>query len=187
MGKSIVKFVSAFTFPLGKELSLDLSMFDGKPGDFSTYLTRFNRKKRGNKVRKESVEYERILKSVKLPQLDRIESKGFRNEATRIFAWLRERGVEQILSVDVPDCLDQPHTDEEIVKCLGDIIIETLSWKKKDLPVQTLLKAVPQVQVLHLYSSGNQAVLSHWTSPVGLCLLQKVRLFRVILNRAEGY
>lgn len=156
---------------------MDLSEFNDPTRDFNLYL---NDRMKLLDVNVDSMtipELERVLRSVKLPELrQRDEKRGFRNEAQVVLDWLRLRGVERILKVDVPDCLDDPHTDETIVSSLHPFkYIDHLIWRKRDLAIQTLLKAVPLVQNLHLYSSGNEAVLSQWRGPFGLCRLKEVR------------
>src|SRR5208282_4980410 len=95
-------------------------------------------------------------------------------DACLIFDSLRKRGVRYVLEVTVPDCPIHPHSDEAIIQCLKGLHVRHLDWRKRDLSVATLLQAAPEVEEVHLYSSGNLDVLSHWASYEGLYHLPKV-------------
>ena len=162
---------------LGKELLMDLSEFNDPSRDFNFYLKDRMELSGDDEDSMTVPTPERVLRSVKLPELrPRDEKNGFRKEAQIVLDWLQSRKVERILKIEVPDCLDDPHTDETIVSSLSPFkLVDHLIWRKRDLSIQTLLKAVPLVKNLHLYSSGNEAILSHWGGPFGLCRLKEVR------------
>ncbi|KAL2862236.1 uncharacterized protein BJX67DRAFT_310853 [Aspergillus lucknowensis] len=98
-------------------------------------------------------------------------------DAVVIFDWLRKRDVKKIIRVIVMDSGEVPHTDEAIVESLKDFEVEVWDWRKFDICSETIQLAAKDVRVLHLYSSGINAVLRGWSSEVGLVLLGKVRPF----------
>jgi hypothetical protein len=80
----------------------------------------------------------------------------------------------QIHELIVPDCPDHPHSHQDIENALDGTDVRILDWRKKDISITTLQKVVPNVEVLNLYSSGNQDVLDYWTSYTGLYRFSKV-------------
>ena len=97
-----------------------------------------------------------------------------------IFDWLRECGVKQILRVIVQDDQAAPHSDEIIELALEGFGIEDFDWQKVDLCTETVLKAAPDVKIVHLYSTGNNAVLRGWSDTGGLQRLKNVSLLRCL-------
>lgn len=98
-------------------------------------------------------------------------------DAVMIFDWLRKRDVKKIVRVIVMDGKEVPHTDEAIVESLKDFEVEVWDWRKFDTCSETIRLAAKDVRILHLYSSGINAVLRGWSSEQGLVLLEKVRPF----------
>ncbi|PTB65121.1 hypothetical protein BBK36DRAFT_20935 [Trichoderma citrinoviride] len=114
--------------------------------------------------------------------VDRIILKQTKNkEAGRtdmeiIFKLLKDKGVRHIVKVIVFDSEMPPHSDESIERCLlGFKSIEILDWRKVDLCPETILKACPKVVELHLWWSGNNAILIAWSAPGGLAKLPRLR------------
>lgn len=97
-------------------------------------------------------------------------------EATVTFDYLRKTGVTHCVRVNVPDCLIHPHSFTSIVKSLHNLHVREFDWRKKDIPMEVLRVAVPQVENLTLYTSGSKAVLKEWASDEGLCRLEKVTI-----------
>ena len=91
-----------------------------------------------------------------------------------ILSWLRQKGVKRILKLIVPDCRVNPLDEDKISICLKDFEVEQLDWRRLDLGIEPLLSLGHTLSALHLYSSGNWAVLSHWVSNGGLERLEKV-------------
>ncbi|KAG0131236.1 hypothetical protein HOY82DRAFT_560245 [Tuber indicum] len=112
-----------------------------------------------------------------------------RKDLQVMFDWLRNnRGVKKIIEVRVLDNEDPPHSDEIIEKSLKNFDVEVLNWFKFDLCSETILKAAPNVQEVHLYSSGNNAVLHAWSGCDGLAKLSKLKkVYIVIYQRLETY
>ncbi len=94
----------------------------------------------------------------------------------RIFHFLREtKKVRRIMRLEVNEDMDHPHSDDAIVKSIKGFEIEELDWKKTDMCSSVIVRAIPEVKILRLYSSGNNAVLRSWSAPDGLCSLDNVR------------
>ena len=84
----------------------------------------------------------------------------------------------------MPDCRANPLDEDKICVCLKDLEVEELDWRRLDLGIEPIVSLGPTLSTLHLYSSGNWAVLSHWVSNVGLERLEKVyiSMFPLILS-----
>lgn len=136
------------------------------------------------------LKFEVILKYVLIPKLSVMRSQTINgdNRMVRklpdckgrldyclIFDWLRLCGVKKILRIIVHDNPTEPHSDEIIELALKQFGIEDWDWEKNDICSETILKAAPSVKVVHLYSSGNNAVLRGWSDKDGLAQLRKVR------------
>jgi hypothetical protein len=91
-----------------------------------------------------------------------------------VFDWLRKNGVRKILNVAVLDDQEPSHTDSGIEQALLGFDVEIWNWKQFDLNSDIIFTAAPRVRVLHLYSTGNKAVLMGWASPDGLLKLREV-------------
>lgn len=109
---------------------------------------------------------------------------GRRYEVLRVMRWLYEvKRVRKIYQLVVPDYFEDPHTEETIEAAIASFEIEILDWRRLDLAVDSINKGAPKVRTLHLYSSGNQAALSHWFGPEGIVLLHQV--FDPVLNKPQ--
>jgi hypothetical protein len=94
-----------------------------------------------------------------------------------IFEWLREaKGVSRILRVVVDDDHDTPHDDAVIEEALNGFQVEVWDWKRYDICIDVIQRVSASVRVVHLYSTGNLAVLLNWSSVDGLGILPQVSL-----------
>lgn len=107
-----------------------------------------------------------------------IEADTRKTHYPEIFKWLKNRAdgkVKTILRIIIEDDLNDPHSDEEIEETLQDIDgIEDWNWRKYDISSSTILKAAKEVKKLHLYTTGNNAVLEGWLASDGLRRLKQV-------------
>ncbi|RYP17551.1 hypothetical protein DL765_004440 [Monosporascus sp. GIB2] len=98
-----------------------------------------------------------------------------RTDMKLLFKWLRdEKDVKTILKVIVDDLQEPAHSDEAIEACLTGMGVETWDWRKVDLSPEVIQKVAPEARVVHLYWSGNNAVLRGWSEPEGLQKLKKL-------------
>jgi len=184
----------------GRELFLDLGQF-GLPRtsdtsnysenvrlDFGEFIKNSLRKSRSQSL------YEPFLEYVTLPDLGcEFAAKCFpvrngiriKGEAPAVFEFLRGSDVTHILKVVVPDCLSHPHSSQDIITSLSGLNVRDLDWRKKDLTVDTILAAVPDVELLCLYASGNDVVLQHWIGKKGLERLEKLRHLKIVVLSGE--
>ncbi|RDW68220.1 hypothetical protein BP5796_08877 [Coleophoma crateriformis] len=108
-----------------------------------------------------------------------------RTDLELVFNWLRkDKGVKTILKVIVNDLKSPAHGDDAIERSLRGFNIETWDWKKSDLCSEVIEVAAPQVRVVHLYWSGNNAVLRGWSDEGGLRRLSLLR--KVYIHTQEG-
>ncbi|UZP32326.1 hypothetical protein NXS19_000142 [Fusarium pseudograminearum] len=129
----------------------------------------------------------------------RVERSGRRAPARRargrqdmeFFAeWLRRKGVDRILNLQVQEDSQEPHSDESIQIVLRHFTVEHLDWQKPDLDpliiceranigsidqeswdidsTNTLIKPRKDLRQLTLKWSGSNAVLRAWSEPTGL-------------------
>jgi hypothetical protein len=104
---------------------------------------------------------------------------------TAVFQWLWDSGVRKIFTVEVNDNGPDPHTNASIRQSLRgwnpqtnsfqDFEVEVWKWKKFDICSETIFNAAPMASEVHLYSSGNTAVLRGWACSSGLPKLTNVR------------
>ncbi|QPC65808.1 hypothetical protein HYE67_008039 [Fusarium culmorum] len=111
--------------------------------------------------------------------------------------WLKRKGVERILNLQVQEDSQDPHSDESIQIVLRHFTIEHLDWEKPDLDpliiceradisnidqdtwkldtANTLIKPRKDLRQLTLKWSGNNAALRAWSEPAGLPQLLELR------------
>ena len=117
-----------------------------------------------------------------------------RTDLLCVFNGLREKKVNTILKVIVDDLVEPSHSDEAIEKALEKMGVEIWDWKKIDLCTEVIQKAAPNVREVHLYWSGNNALLRGWSEEGGLKRLKELakvhlhvqqvcRNYDVLLNR----
>lgn len=119
-------------------------------------------------------EYARPISASELSKKDQEKKGNGRVELVNVFRWLKKRGVRKIIQVIVHDSTNPPHADESIEKALGQFEVEKLDWKKDDIDIDTIKKAVPKAKELRLYCSGNKSVLRSWSSENGLVKMGSV-------------
>jgi hypothetical protein len=144
------------------------------------------------------LQFEDILQYVALPKLSIERDSGFqspprakmgqpkqdgkgRKDLQMIFDWLWEdKKVKKIIRVIVEDNVEDDqavaHSDEAIESALRRFGVEVWDWRKMDISIDTIVTAAPDVREVHLYSSGNNAVLLAWADTSGLVNLEKVRM-----------
>ena len=159
------------------------------------------------------MEFEHTLKYVAFPQLDirPAERETYKdntnlgkqhNEVFKVLKWLKDtKKVKTIMKLIIPDRLINPHDDVEMAKWLATFGVEHLEWKAVDLCFTKLRDAMnPEtpakeqektdrggIKSLHLYSSGNLAVIEHWFSKDGIERLDNVSrcLLKLLLMYAS--
>ncbi|KAI5924907.1 hypothetical protein F4810DRAFT_102221 [Camillea tinctor] len=136
--------------------------------------------------------YEQTLRYAEFPPLDMMagdretfkENSHFKHEHTDVFKvlkWLREKGVRSIIKLKVPDRLVNPHNDQKIAEHVKMFEVEILDWKILDLSISIFKdkEVKDRIRELHLYSSGNRAVISHWFSDEGIKSLKKLESLEI--------
>lgn len=137
------------------------------------------------------LELEDILQYVAIPQV-KIEGKPVvikgnrqppkpdakgRSDVRHVFNWLKDdkqKKVKTVLKVIVDDLQEPAHHDEAIEECLDGLGVEVWDWRKIDISPEVIKKVAPDVREIHLYWSGNNAVLRGWSEPEGLRQLKKL-------------
>lgn len=84
--------------------------------------------------------------------------------------------VSRILRVVVDDDHDTPHSDAAIEEALHGFQVEVWDWKRYDICIDVIKNVSASMRVVHLYSTGNLAVLLNWSSVDGLGILSQVSL-----------
>jgi hypothetical protein len=128
-----------------------------------------------------NIEFEPCLRHVVIPLFgnnsptcSRFNPMEPRSEVRDILEWLKLRRVRRILTLNVVDSFHAPHTEETIELAVKPFNVDILDWRRMDLSIDCLQEAAANVRTLSLYSSGNWAVLSHWSSSDGVGNLKKV-------------
>ncbi|KAF2497767.1 subtilisin-like protein [Lophium mytilinum] len=128
--------------------------------------------------------YEKTLRYAEFPSLDMwveerdvfSESSHLKREHTEVFKilkWLEKKDVTTIIKLKVPDRLINAHDDRKMASFVDYFNVKVLDWKVLDLSISVLGKNTKDLlEELHLYSSGNRAVISHWFSAEGICSLK---------------
>ncbi|KAH6851065.1 peptidase S8/S53 domain-containing protein [Chaetomium sp. MPI-CAGE-AT-0009] len=167
-----------------REITFDLSGLP-RPVISEDYLVRLGK----------HLKFESVLQYVAIPRLtiETSESRpGFRTmkvpnsantDLVPVFDWLRSRGVKKILKLTVVDDQEPSHTDSSIERALRGFDVEIWDWKQADLNSDVIYYVAPRARVIHLYSTGNNAVLMGWASPYGLPKFDEGRESRDRLER----
>ncbi|KAH0563333.1 hypothetical protein GP486_002095 [Trichoglossum hirsutum] len=165
-----------------KELSLDLSDFDLPTHYFTKFaqdISKYGRDQTG-------LRFEKMLTYVQLPNFDRSNGNQFHDDTQKLFRWLHDKGVRLIRDLSIPDSRSTPIPDEQIEEMLQPFTILNLNWRRLDLSIDTIHASVRDVHELHLYSSGNWAVLCYWSMPGVLGQLEQlVKLTVTIVSTGE--
>jgi hypothetical protein len=118
--------------------------------------------------------FESTLKYVQLPVFPQLKFTK-QPPATLIFEWLsRCKGVEHILEIRVDDGEFSRHSEEDIEASLTRFDVRDLDWRRVDLSIDSVMRAAPNVERLHLYSSGNLGTIDHWLGRYGIQRLSNV-------------
>ena len=108
----------------------------------------------------------------------RLETHGVgRTDLKRFFEWLYDKKeVRNILKVIVEERKDPAHSDESIEVALQRFSIEILDWRKKDICPLAVRQACKgsRLRELHLWWSGNNAILRAWSEPEGLVQMEQL-------------
>jgi len=104
-----------------------------------------------------------------------------------LFKWLRkERNVKTILQVIVDDLQAPAHSDEAIEAALEGMGVERWEWRKLDLCSEVICTVAPQSREVHLYWSGNNAVLRGWSEPDGLAKLKHLQKIYLTIQQVRN-
>ncbi|KAK3948552.1 hypothetical protein QBC32DRAFT_327684 [Pseudoneurospora amorphoporcata] len=108
------------------------------------------------------------------------DEQGGRTDLSLVFDELRSsKGVKRVLKVVVDDSLSPPHSDETIENSLKHLGVEIWDWKRFDICSEVIYNAAPRVREVHLYSTGNNAVLRSWSDHGGLRRLENLEKVHV--------
>ena len=80
-----------------------------------------------------------------------------------LFEFLRKKKVRRIVRLIVADRDKIAHSDEAVEIALRGFEVEIWDWQKFDICTETIASAAPDVEEIHLYWSGNNAVLRGWS------------------------
>jgi hypothetical protein len=139
---------------------------------------------------------DRILRLVEIPKIridwdessplertpDKWQCVG-RTDLVMIFDWLKStdeggQNVKKLVEVIVEDFGDdekKSHSDEVILYCLQDLDVEIWNWAKLDVSSNLIFEACgSHLREVHLYCSGQDAVLRSWADCHGLVQLKNV-------------
>ena len=106
------------------------------------------------------------------------DGKG-RDDMTVLFQFLRRKKVERIVRVIVADKDENAHSDEAVEIALGGLKVEIWDWQKFNISTETIATAAPDVEEVHLYWSGNSAVLWGWSEEEVLKRMKKLKKIHV--------
>ncbi|EYB24163.1 hypothetical protein FG05_00121 [Fusarium graminearum] len=154
---------------------------------------------------KTGITFDNILMYARFPVV-RVKRSGRRAPVPRargrqdmeFFAeWLKRKGVERILTLQVQEDSQDPHSDESIQIVLRHFTVEHLDWQKPDLDplimceradignvdqdtwkldsANTLIKPRKDLRQLTLKWSGSNAALRAWSEPAGLPQMLELR------------
>ena len=143
------------------------------------------------------IDFEDVLQYVCIPQIT-VENPPSRSKVAvrrpdgagrwyleHIFKRLRDKDVKTILRVIVDDSKYPSHSDEAIERALSDFGVEIWMWNKPDLFTEVILKAAPAAREVHLYWSGNNAVLRGWSEAGGLPTLPALKVVKLHAQRVS--
>jgi hypothetical protein len=173
-----------------RHIEFDLSSLP-RPSISATYLNRLSRhlkfedslqyvalpKLKVEQVQKAASSHSAVVPAAVETDKTLIQEKPDRvglTDSKIVFNWLAKNGVKKIIRVIVLDDGDVAHSDEAIEECLKPFKIEVWDWKKPDICSETIYQAAPSVRVVHLYCTGNNAVLRSWSGEDGLAKLKQV-------------
>lgn len=110
-----------------------------------------------------------------------------RRDLCHIFDRLRKKEVKAVLSIIVDDSDSPAHSDEAIEDALKMTTgVEHWDWNKTDLCTEVIYKAAPNAREVHLYWSGNNAVLRGWSEEGGLKKLRELKKVHVHIQQVSS-
>ncbi|KAK3314432.1 hypothetical protein B0H66DRAFT_583437 [Apodospora peruviana] len=101
-----------------------------------------------------------------------LTQRGFRSLVKQLQF---EDALQYVAIPKIHDSFNPPHTDEAIEEALRGMDVEIWDWKKTDLCTEVIYTAAPRVREVHLYWSGNNAVLRGWSEEGGLKKLTQLK------------
>ncbi|CCT70672.1 related to microbial serine proteinase [Fusarium fujikuroi IMI 58289] len=118
-------------------------------------------------------------------QIKPVPDGAGRSDLVHVFNQLRNKGVETVLRVFVQDSdpNSPSHSDEAIEKALQGMGVEVWDWNKTDLCTEVIVNVAPKAREIHLYWSGNNAVLRGWSEPGGLAKLTELGLVKLHIQQ----
>ncbi|KAF4451630.1 hypothetical protein F53441_5486 [Fusarium austroafricanum] len=113
----------------------------------------------------------------------KVPDEAGKRDLCYIFDRLRAKGVKTILSVIVDDSASPAHSDEAIEDALKTMDVEIWDWNRVDLCTEVIFKAAPKAREVHLYWSGNNAVLRGWSEEGGLKKLRELKKVHIHIEQ----
>lgn len=120
-------------------------------------------------------------------QIKPVPDGAGRSDLVHIFNQLRNKGAETVPCEFVQDSdpNSPSHSDEAIGKALQGMGVEVWDWNKTDMCTEVIFNAAPKAREVHLYWSGNNAVLRGWSEPGGLAKLTELGLVRLHIQQVS--
>lgn len=134
------------------------------------------------------LEFDRVLQYVAFPKIqidlgNNLPDMRFQGSRYLVFffQWLKEKGVERIVKVEVDDMPSKTpgHSDEAIEEALKPFGVEILNWRRMDLCPLMLSRVGENLQQVTLQWSGSNAVLRSWSEENGLSLTSNLRKIEI--------
>lgn len=136
------------------------------------------------------LEFDKALHYVAIPQLepntasDSVDERyQGREDIVFIFKWLKKKGVDRIVRVEVDDMATPGHSDEAIEEALENLQVEVLDWRRRDLCPSMISRIGGNLREIHLQWSGRNAVLRSWSEREGLALTPSLE--KIFMKQAE--
>lgn len=83
------------------------------------------------------------------------------------FDWLKKKGVERIIKVDVDDMKMPCHSDEAIEIALKSFQVEILDWRRQDMCPLTISRIGENLREINILWSGRNTILCSWSEKEG--------------------
>ena len=136
------------------------------------------------------MQFESVLQYVAFPNLQikkntprspmgkQVDQDGSgRDDMTVLFEFLRDKKVKRIVRIIVAD-RDRDrdaHSDAAVENALRGFNVEIWDWQKYDICTETIANAAQDVEEIHLYWSGKNAVLWGWSDKEVLKRLKELK------------
>ncbi|KAI1749860.1 hypothetical protein F4782DRAFT_532942 [Xylaria castorea] len=172
------------------QLCFDISLFNSKSyplEKFARSLPKLTNLPQGALI---SHSYESVLRYAAFPALGfdieddwRGHRSRERDEVFMILRWLRdENKVEEILKLCVLDRMYNPHDEHCIAKYVHEFRVRFLDWRCLELAISVFEEGRgDSVRVIHLYSSGKRATVTHWLGEDGIQSLPNLEEAKIYL------